>query len=105
MEAIIQTGGKQVRISPGDVIQVEKIEANAGESITLNQILYTKDDDNQILIGKPWVENAVVKATVLNHGRGKKIIVFKLKKRKGYRRKTGHRQDFTRLKIDEIVLQ
>lgn len=104
MEAIIQTGGKQLRIAPGDIIEVEKLDAAEGDVITLDQVLYAKDGET-VVIGKPLLENAAVKAKVLFQGRGKKIIVFKLKKRKSYRRKNGHRQDFTRLKIEEITLQ
>jgi large subunit ribosomal protein L21 len=104
MEAIIQTGGKQLRISPGDIVEVEKLDAAEGDIITLDQVIYAKDGD-KIMVGKPLVENAAVKAKVLAQDRGKKIIVFKLKRRKDYRRKNGHRQSFTRLKIQEITVQ
>lgn len=104
MEAIIQTGGKQLRITPGDIVEVEKLDAAEGDVVTLDQVIYAKDGDT-IVVGKPVVENAAVKAKVLAQGRGKKVIVFKLKRRKNYRRKNGHRQSFTRLKIEEITLQ
>ncbi len=102
MYAIIRTGGKQIKVSPGDIIEVEKLTANEGDEITLAEVLLTSKDDS-IQIGTPLVPETAVKATVLAHGRGKKVIVFKLKRRKQYRRKHGHRQDYTRLRIEEII--
>ncbi len=103
MEAIVKTGGKQLRVTPGDIVEVEKLAAEEGDTVTLDQVIYAKDGDH-IHIGKPVLENAAVKAKVLSQCRGKKIVVFKLKRRKNYRRKQGHRQDLTRLKIEEITV-
>ncbi|MBI1389137.1 MAG: 50S ribosomal protein L21 [bacterium] len=102
MYAIVQTGGKQFQVSPGDILEVEKLKADAGEEILLDQVLLIRDGEN-LQIGKPTVANAAVKAKVMAHDRGKKVIVFKLKRRKNYRRKKGHRQDFTRIRVVEIV--
>lgn len=102
MNAIVRTGGKQYTVSPGDIIQVEKLQVEAGEVISLNDILLVRNGED-LKVGTPVVENASVKAKVLGHGRGKKVIIFKYKKRKNYKRTQGHRQDFTRLKIEEII--
>lgn len=102
MYAIVRTGGKQYQVSPGDIILIEKLTAAAGEEIALNEVLMVKDDD-RLRLGTPIVENSSVKAKVLSHGRAKKIIVFKFKRRKQYRKTRGHRQDFTRIQIQEII--
>lgn len=102
MYAIVETGGKQFQVKPGDVLDVEKLNAGEGDEITLDQVLLIRDGEN-LQIGKPRLENASVKAKVLGQGRGKKIKVFKFKKRKQYRRTQGHRQYLTRIKIEEIV--
>lgn len=102
MYAIVQTGGKQYQVAPGDMLDVEKIDAAVGETVELSQVLLIRDGEN-LLVGKPTVENASIKAKVLTHDRRKKVIVFKLKRRKGYRRKQGHRQDFTRIRIEQIL--
>jgi len=102
MYAIISAGGKQYQVAPGDVIDVEKIAADEGEMVTLNQVLMISDE-SALRIGQPYLENAEVKAKVLRHDRSKKVIVFKFKKRKQYRRTKGHRQDFTRIRIDSIT--
>lgn len=104
MYAIVRTGGKQYQVSPGDVIQVEKLAAKAGEEVDLNEVLLVKSDD-QFRVGTPVLDNTSVKAKVISHGRAKKIVVFKFKRRKQYRRTRGHRQDFTRIQIQEIVSQ
>lgn len=104
MQAIIKTGGKQTMVSPGDIIQVEKIDAAKGDTVTIEDILFARDDENNIHVGKPTVENAKVLATVLEQRKGRKVIVFKFKRRKNYRRKKGHRQEFSRLRIDKIEL-
>ena len=99
--AIIETGGKQYRVSEGDVIRVEKLSAKEGELVELDKVLAVSKDD-QLLVGKPWLEEAKVTAKVLQHGRGDKIIVFKYKPKKNYRKKQGHRQPFTEIQIEKI---
>ncbi len=101
MYAIIETGGKQYRVEEGSVLKVEKLTAAEGETVELDRVLALKKDD-QLTVGAPWVAGAKVLAQVLEHGRGKKIIVFKYKSKKNYRRKQGHRQSFTKLRIEKI---
>ncbi|ADL07529.1 50S ribosomal protein L21 [Thermosediminibacter oceani] len=103
MYAVIETGGKQYRVSQGDVIRVEKLNAAEGETIELDRVLAVSDGD-KLLVGQPVLENAKVTATVLKHGKGKKIIVFKYKPKKNYRRKKGHRQPYTEIRIESILL-
>ncbi len=100
MYAVIQTGGKQYRVAPGDRLRVEKLPGERGATITFDQILMVGGE--AVRIGKPYVAGVKVSAEVLAQDRAKKIIVFKLKKRKNYRRKNGHRQPFTELKITGI---
>lgn len=102
MYAIVRTGGKQYQVSPGDIIQVEKLQAAAGEEIALNEVLLVKDED-RFRVGTPLLEDSSVKAKVIAHGRDKKVRIFKFKRRKNYRRTNGHRQSFTRIQIQEIV--
>ncbi|RLB10497.1 MAG: 50S ribosomal protein L21 [Deltaproteobacteria bacterium] len=101
MYAIIQTGGKQYKISPGDEIKVEKIDAEPGSMITIDKVLAVSTDEG-LEIGRPYLENRKVKAKLIRHGKGKKIIVFKFKRRKNYKRKKGHRQLYSVIKIEEI---
>ena len=101
MYAVIKTGGKQYKVSPGDVIRVEKIPGEPGQEIELSEVLLV-GKDQELKIGQPLVEGAKVVATILNQGRSRKIIVFKKKRRKNYRRKKGHRQYYTDLQIKEI---
>lgn len=101
MYAIIETGGKQYRVSEGDVIRVEKLYAQEGEMIEIDQVLAVSDGE-KLMVGQPVLENAKVKATVLKHGKGKKVIVFKYKPKKNYRRKKGHRQPYTEIRIEKI---
>lgn len=103
MFAIVEMGGKQYRVAPGDVIQVEKLPVEEGAQVELEKVLFLAQDDG-VKVGAPYLEGARVKAQVLRHGKGRKIIVMKFKKRKNYRRKRGHRQLFTELKITEIVV-
>ncbi len=103
MFAVLETGGKQYKVSKGDTIQVEKLAGEVGEKIKLDKILMVVDDDDNVNVGKPVLEGATVKAEILEQGRQKKIIVFKMKRRKNYRRKAGHRQPFTELKIIDIA--
>lgn len=101
MYAIIETGGKQYRVSEGDVLRVEKLAVGESETVEFDKVLVLSKDD-QLSVGKPYLENVRVKATVLKHGKGEKIIVFKYKPKKNYRRKQGHRQPFTEVKIEKI---
>ncbi len=101
MYAIVSSGGKQFKVSKGDVLDVALLPAEAGSQIELDQVLLIGGEQG-VTVGKPLVEGAKVKATVQSHGRGKKIIVYKHKK--NYKRKQGHRQDYTRLQIDEILV-
>ena len=100
MYAIIETGGKQYRVAEGDTIKVEKLEAVAGDNFTFDKVLFVSGEEPKV--GAPFVEGASVGATVLEQGKHKKVVAFKYKAKKGYRRKKGHRQPFTALKINAI---
>jgi large subunit ribosomal protein L21 len=102
MYAVIKTGGKQYRVSKDDVIVVEKLAANTGSALELDEVLIL-DDGKETVLGTPMVEGARVAATVLDQTRSDKIIVFKKKRRKDYKRKKGHRQDLTVLRITDIL--
>lgn len=102
MYAIIETGGKQYRVQPGDVLDVERLEGDASEDITFNKVLALNTGEG-LTVGKPLVVDATVTAELLEHVRGKKVTVFKLKRRKGYRRKQGHRQELSRVRIKDIA--
>ena len=101
MYAIIKTGGKQYRVSEGDVVMVEKLAANEGEAVTFDQVLTVVKDD-EVVVGKPLVEGAKVTAKVEAQGKDKKILVFKYKAKSNYRRRQGHRQPFTKVVIEKI---
>jgi large subunit ribosomal protein L21 len=101
MYAIIETGGKQYRVSEGDVIRVEKLEIADGETVKFEKVLLVANEGN-INVGKPYVDGAVVEAVVENQGKAKKIIIFKYKAKKDYRKKQGHRQPFTKVVIEKI---
>ncbi|HSB30789.1 MAG TPA: 50S ribosomal protein L21 [Candidatus Sulfobium mesophilum] len=101
MYAVIETGGQQHRVVPGETVKVQKIEGTETE-ISLDKVLLISKDDN-VELGAPFVKNAVVKAEVVSHGRHPKVIVHKQRPRKGYRKLNGHRQDYTLLKIKDIV--
>ena len=103
MYAVFRTGGKQFRAEPGKKIRVPSLELEPGEAITFDEVLLASDG-TAIQVGAPMVEGASVKAEVVRHGRDKKIIVFKRKRRKNYRRKQGHRQGFTEVRVDEILV-
>ncbi len=102
MYAIIVTGGKQYRVSPGDVLRVERLPGERGAEVVLDQVLLVHDDQ-ELKVGQPLVENASVRGQILRQGKGKKILVYKKKRRKNYRRKQGHRQLYTALQIQEIL--
>jgi large subunit ribosomal protein L21 len=101
MYAIIATGGKQYQVSEGDVIYVEKLNAEVDSTVELGNVLAVSKEDGLVL-GKPVVEGASVVAKVLAQGKAKKVIVFKFKRKKDYRRKQGHRQPFTKVQIEKI---
>ncbi len=99
--AIIVTGGKQYRVAEGDVIFVEKLDAEEGASVTFDKVLAVIDEENSIF-GAPYVDGAAVSGTVLKQGRNKKIRVYKMKPKKGYRNTKGHRQPYTKVEIGAI---
>ncbi len=103
MFAIIQTGGKQYRVAPGDILRVEHLPGERGDEVLLEQVLLVADGD-AIKVGQPLVAGARVVSEILRQGKGKKVIVFKKKRRKKMRRKQGHRQLFTALEIKDIVV-
>jgi large subunit ribosomal protein L21 len=102
MYAVIKTGGKQYRVTPGDSIDVERLPYEVGEQIELDQVLLVANGSGA-RVGQPVVKDAKVKATVTRQAKGRKVVVFKFRASKRYRRKKGHRQFYTRLRIDEIV--
>lgn len=102
MYAIIKTGGKQFTVKTGDVIEVEKLANEVGQEVVFSEVLAIGTDDGKLNVGTPVVEGAQVAAKVLDQFRAKKLIVFKMKRRKGYRRTHGHRQSLTRVEIGEI---
>ena len=104
MYAVVRTGGKQVRVEPGQAVRVEKIEGAVGDRIELDDVLMVAGGDGESRIGTPVLEGVKVVGTITDQGRGKKIIVFKRKRRKGYRKKQGHRQGFTEIRIEEVAL-
>lgn len=103
MYAVIETGSKQYRVAVGQVIDVELLPVEAGRDITLDRVLMVGGEGAAVQIGTPVVEGARVVATVAEHHRGEKLIIYKMRPKKRYRRKTGHRQELTRLTIKEIV--
>ena len=102
MYAVIKTGGKQYKVSPGDVIIVEKLLGDAGAKIKLDQVLMVGEENNKLEVGTPMVGSAVVNCEVMDQSRADKVIVFKKKRRQGYKRKHGHRQDQTVLRVLDI---
>ncbi len=101
MYAIIETGGKQYRVSPGDVIEVERLDSEPGSEVAIDRVLAVGEGD-ALRVGTPTVEGASVVARVLDHGRGRKIRGFRYKAKVNYRRRFGHRQPFTRLRIETV---
>ena len=104
MYAVFETGGKQFRAEPGARLRIPSLDVEPGESVTFDQVLVAGDGGEDVRVGTPVVEGASVKAEVVRHGRAKKVIVFKRKRRKGYRKKQGHRQNFTEIRVDEVAL-
>ncbi|GMA52364.1 50S ribosomal protein L21 [Alicyclobacillus contaminans] len=101
MYAIVETGGKQYKVAQGDVITVEKLNAEVGAAVTLDKV-FLVSGDNGVNVGTPTIAGAKVTATVVEHGKAKKIVVFKYKAKKNYHKKQGHRQPYTKLKIESI---
>ena len=102
MYAVIKTGGKQYRVSAGDKLKVEKLVGDVGSNVTIDQVLMLADGDN-VTIGAPVIAGASVQAKVLSHGRGDKVMIFKFRRRKHYRKTQGHRQDYTEIQIGDIA--
>ena len=102
MYAIIETGGKQYKVEQGDVVFVEKLGVEEGETVTFDKVLVVGGDD--VKVGTPYVDGASVEASVVKNGKDKKIIVYKYKSKKGYHKKQGHRQPYTKVQIEKIAL-
>lgn len=100
MYAVIKTGGKQYKVSEGDILTVEKLDKEAGDSVTFDEVLAVGGDE--LKIGNPTVPGASVTASVMRNGRAKKVTVYKYKPKTGYHKKNGHRQSFTQIRIDKI---
>ena len=103
MFAVIKSGGKQYRVTPGQTIRLEKVAGDVGSKVELSEVLLV-DDDGKVQVGAPLIANAKIEATVLEHDRAKKILVFKKRRKKQYRRTRGHRQDYTAVRIDKITV-
>ncbi len=101
MYAIIETGGKQQKVTPGEQLRIEKLEAEVGDTVRFDKVMLV-NRDGEVALGKPYVDGASVTAEVAEQGRAKKILVFKKKRRKQYRRTRGHRQSFTAVKVEAI---
>ena len=104
MYAIIETGGKQYKVEPGDEIFIEKLELEPGDKVTFDKVFAVSGDEG-ITVGTPLIDSASVTGSVIKNGKGKKIRIFKFKSKKGYRRRQGHRQLYTKVKIDEIAVK
>ncbi len=102
MYAVVKTGGKQYKVAPGEKLKVEQIPADVGAEVILDQVLLVGEGES-VRLGRPMVAGAAVKATVLAHGRGEKVKIFKMRRRKHYQKHQGHRQGFTELRIESIV--
>ncbi len=102
MYAVINTGGKQYKVAPGDVVRVETLKAKKGDTIEINDVYMIADGD-KVSVGKPVLATAKVTAEVVGDGRGEKLLIFKHRRRKGFRRTNGHRQNYTSIKVKEII--
>jgi large subunit ribosomal protein L21 len=102
MYAVVESGGKQYKVAPGDVIRVERLDVAAGDTVDLDRILMIADDAGARL-GSPILSGVSVTAKVRAHGRGEKVLIFKMRRRKGYRRQAGHRQNYTELEITQVA--
>ena len=104
MFAIIESGGRQIKVSPGSVVEVDRIDAQAGDEVSIDRVLFLERDGGEVFAGAPFVANAKVLGVIDGESRGPKIRVFKKKRRKGMRRTKGHRSTLTRVRIKEIVI-
>ena len=104
MYAVIKTGGKQFKVTEGDTLKVEKLSTEVGKALNINSVLTLVDGD-KVTIGTPVVKGASVDATIVSHGKGDKVKIFKMNRRKGYRKSQGHRQSYTEIKIDKIAVK
>lgn len=102
MYAVVDSGGKQYRVEPGRTLVLDRLDAEAGATVTFDRVLLIGDEDS-VTLGTPTVSGATVRGTVLEHGRGPKVIVFRFRPKAHYRRRTGHRSELTRVRIDEIA--
>lgn len=102
MYAIIKTGGKQYKVAEGDEIYIEKLEGEAGDQVTFNEVLALSNDSG-LKVGSPLLDDASVTGEIVKQGKGKKVIIYKYKAKKGYRRKAGHRQPYTKIKITNFA--
>lgn len=103
MYAVVKTGGKEYRISPGDLIRVEKLEGKVGDQVTMKDILMVSHED-QVQVGNPLLSNAVITGEIVQQVKGRKVLIYKMKRRKNYRRTKGHRQTYTYIRVNEINL-
>ena len=103
MNAVVKTGGKEYRISQGDLIRVEKMEGRVGDQVTMKDILMISDED-KVQVGNPFLTNAVITGEIVQQVRGKKVLIYKMKRRKNYRRTKGHRQTYTYVRVNDISL-
>jgi len=103
MYAVVKTGGKEYKITEGDIIRVEKLEGNIGDPVTLKDVLMV-GKEGEVQVGTPHLTQAVVTGEIVQQVKGKKVLIFKMKRRKNYRRLRGHRQNYTYLKVNEISL-
>ncbi len=101
MYAVIKTGGKQYRVSAGETLKIESVAGDVGSAVVLDKVLMVGEGD-KVTVGKPLVNGASVKATIVSHGRGEKVKIFKMKRRKHYQKHQGHRQNYTEIRIDGI---
>jgi large subunit ribosomal protein L21 len=102
MYAVIQTGGKQYRVAPGDTLTVEKLPGNVGDSVEFGEVLMLSRDGS-LAVGKPVIQGAKVTAKIVEHGRGEKLVVYKFRRRKNYRLRNGHRQNYTSIQISDVL--
>jgi len=104
MYAVVATGGKQYRVMPGEVVQIEKVAGSVGQKVELGDVLLVAPDEGELMVGRPLVEGARVVGQIIGERRGPKILVQKFKRRKRYRRRIGHRQDYRQVRIESIEL-
>ncbi len=104
MFAIIQSGGRQVKVTPGSVVEVDRVDAKAGDEVSIDRVLFLEKDGGEMLAGAPFVANARVVGIVDGESRGPKIVVFKKKRRKGFRKTRGHRSTYTRVRVTDILV-